>query len=570
MRYDPPRLLPAGDSALLIEFGDEVDLGLNARVHSLARVLNAQSMVGLGEAVPTYRSLLLHYDAACLAYDEVIVLAQDALAKAETPWQTSPRVVEVPTCYGGDYGPDLEYVARRSGLSQGDVIARHSTVLYPIYMLGFSPGFPYMGGLAADIATPRRTSPRIRVPAGSVGIAGSQTGIYPIATPGGWQLVGRTPLRLFDPERDPPTLLQPGDRVRFVPINPEQYEVLQEREWGIGEEIVPNSRASAIGGLQVLKPGALTTVQDLGRRGHEGIGVPVAGAMDPFALRAANLLVGNPPGAAGLEITVAGPTLRATRECIIAVGGADLGLRVNGQQLPPWMSAYVRQGWIIEFSGRRSGCRSYLAVAGGISLPPVMGSQSTYLLGNFGGLEGRAIQVGDILPVAPVHGGDHLASRAGRRLPESLLPAYSDQQVLSAIPGPQDDMFSAEGLDAFFGGEYRVSLTADRMGYRLQGPDVPYQDQGVKAPGGIISDGLPLGAVQIPPNKQPIVMMADRQTTGGYAKIAVIASADIPLLAQCLPGKSSVRFERISVKAAQRRYRRFMGDLERWARTLQS
>jgi biotin-dependent carboxylase-like uncharacterized protein len=474
-------------------------------------------------------------------------------------------VVEVPTCYGGDYGPDLGYIARHSGLSQREVIHLHSSALYPVYMLGFSPGFAYLGGLEPAIATPRLVSPRTQVPAGSVGIAGTQTGIYPIATPGGWQIIGRTPLRLFDPGRETPALLRPGDRVRFVPVEAEQFEILWAQEWEASEVALPVEPAPGSGGLEVIEPGLLTTVQDLGRRGHEGSGVPVAGAMDAFALRAANILVGNPPAAAGLEMSITGPVLRATTACIIAVGGADLGLRINGQPLPPWMSAYVRKGWIIEFGGRRTGCRAYLAVAGGISLPAVMGSRATYLAGGFGGLGGRALVAGDFLPLAPVVGGGHLAARAGRSLPERLLPAYGDRPVLAAIGGPQEEAFSLAGQAAFYGGEYQVSPTADRMGYRLQGAEVAHQNLDGQTPGGIISDGIPLGAVQVPANQQPIVMMADRQTTGGYAKIAVVASADIPLLAQCLPGKSSVRFERISVKEAQRRYRRLLGRLERLA-----
>jgi antagonist of KipI len=285
--------------------------------------------------------------------------------------------------------------------------------------------------------------------------------------------------------------------------------------------------------------------------------------MDAFALRAANCLVGNPPDAAALEMTITGPTLRATSACVIAVGGADLELRVNGQPIPNWMSAYVRRGWTIEFSGRRSGCRAYLAVAGGISVPTVMGSRSTYLAGGFGGLAGRALKAGDLLPLAPVVGRDHLPARAARQLPEHLLPAYSDRPTVTALVGPQDEAFSQEGLEAFFSGEYQVSPTADRMGYRLQGPGITHRSQPGTTPGDIISDGIVLGAVQVPADGQPIVMMADRQTTGGYAKIAVVASADVPLLAQCLPGKSSVRFQRTPVEEAQRRYRRMVEELER-------
>jgi KipI family sensor histidine kinase inhibitor len=573
MRYDPPRLLPAGDSALLIEYGDEVDLAINTQVHALARVLGADRVEGLGEAVPTYRSLLLHYDAAYLSYDEVAVLVRDALSRAETSDLSPPRVVEVPTCYGGHYGPDLEYVAQHSGLSQREVVDLHSSVLYPVFMLGFSPGFAYLGGLAQEIATPRLASPRTRVPAGSVGIAGMQTGIYPIATPGGWQIIGRTPLQLFDPGREAPARLRPGDRVRFVPTDPERYEALWEQERGTGRADLPAGRAPGTMGLEVVEPGLLTTVQDLGRRGHEGSGVPVAGAMDTFALRATNCLVGNPPDAAGLEMTIAGPVLRSTSGCIIAVGGADLGLHVNGLAVPPWMSAYVRPGWTIEFRGRRSGCRAYLAVAGGIAAPAVMGSRSTYLAGGFGGLEGRALRAGDLLPVGPVAGGGHLPALAGRRMPDDLLPAYGDRPVVAAISGPQGEAFTVAGQEAFYGGEFQIGPTADRMGYRLQGPAVAHEDQdsttpGGTMPGGIVSDGIPLGAVQVPPDRQPIVMMADRQTTGGYAKIAVVASADIPLLAQCVPGKSSVRIKRTSVEEAQRRYRQLVGGLERLAGAL--
>jgi biotin-dependent carboxylase-like uncharacterized protein len=304
-------------------------------------------------------------------------------------------------------------------------------------------------------------------------------------------------------------------------------------------------------GLEVLDDGLLTTVQDLGRYGYERYGIPVSGAMDPFALRAANWLVGNPPDAAALEITVAGPRLRATGKCLIAVAGADLGLRVDGREVPAWMAVFVREGWSIEFGGRRSGCRAYLAVAGGVDVPPVMGSRSTYLSGGFGGLEGRALRRGDLVPVGPV--SFHLFTLAGRSFPRSLIPGYSDAPEIHVVAGPQDDYFAGAGMAAFLSGEYRVGATSDRMGYRLSGPEIAHEGAT-----GIISDGVPLGAVQVPADGQPIVMMADRQTTGGYPKIATAISADVPLLAQCMPGQSTVRFQTVSVEEAQRRYRRMM------------
>jgi len=554
--YDPPRLLPVGDAALAVQFGSRIDPAINVQVHALARALAEHPQVGLGEAVPAYCSLLLHYDPLVLSFSTVVALVQEAMAQTRSRPSPEPRVVEIPTCYGGEFGPDLAGVARHNGLSEEAVVELHSSRPYPVYMLGFSPGFAYLGGLPPAIAAPRLATPRIRVPAGSVGIAGAQTGIYPLATPGGWQLIGRTPLRLFDPERDPPARLHPGDRVRFVPVSSDRFASLHEQEWEAGATSRPRVAPAGAGGLEVLEPGLLTTVQDAGRRGYERFGVPVAGAMDRFALRAANQLVGNPPESAGLEITLNGPVLRAETDCLIGLGGADLGLRINDQPIPPWMSAYVRRGWKIAFAGRRSGCRAYMAVAGGIEVPPVMGSRATYLHGGFGGFGGRPLQAGDRLGVGRVDW--HLASGAGRRLQDCQLPGYGEHPTVRFIRGPQSDAFTAEGWQTFISEEYLVSATADRMGYRLQGPAILRSQ-----PDDLISDGIVLGAVQVPADGQPIVMMADRPTTGGYPKIGVVAGADIPLLAQCLPGASRIRFRETTVGEAHASLRRMLQGL-RW------
>jgi len=307
--------------------------------------------------------------------------------------------------------------------------------------------------------------------------------------------------------------------------------------------------------LEVLREGGmLTTVQDLGRYGYQRYGVPVAGAMDQFALRAANLLVGNPPDAAALEITMTGPTLRATDKCLIAVTGADLALRLNNWEMPPWMAILVRQGWIIEFGGRRTGCRAYLAVAGGIKVTPVIGSRSTYLSGGFGGFEGRALRQNDLIPLSGA--SFHSLSLAGRSFPPDLIPNYSQAPEIRVVLGPQDDYFTDEGIATFLSSEYQVSPASDRMGYRLRGPEIAHQGRA-----DIISDGIALGSVQVPADRQPIVMMADHQTVGGYPKIATVISADIPLLAQCLPNQSAVTFEAVSVGEAQLRYRRMMKAL---------
>lgn len=226
--YSEPRFLLAGDSALMVEFGDEISEEVNHKVHALAYALGQNPLPGLGEAVPTYRSLLIHYDPLYLSWDDVRALVTELLGKCEEIPLPEPRVVEVPVVYGGAFGPDIEFVAEHNGLSVEEVVRLHSSVIYTIYMLGFSPGFAYLGSLPEAIATPRLPTPRKSVPAGSVGIAGVQTGIYPIATPGGWQLIGRTAVTLFDPTRTPPTLLRPGDKVRFVPIPAQEFQTMME------------------------------------------------------------------------------------------------------------------------------------------------------------------------------------------------------------------------------------------------------------------------------------------------------------------------------------------------------
>lgn len=217
-----PRFLLAGDAALVVEFGDTIDLEINRRVHALARALAEDPSPGLGEAVPSYRSLLVHYDPLQLAHAEVESFVTQALQRCEDAQLPEPRLVEIPTVYGGERGPDIGFVAEYNGLTVADVVRLHSEVTYTVYMLGFTPGFPYLGGLPDALATPRLETPRQRVPAGSVGIAGSQTGVYPLATPGGWRLIGWTPAKLFDPARTPPALLHPGDQVRFVPTEEDE------------------------------------------------------------------------------------------------------------------------------------------------------------------------------------------------------------------------------------------------------------------------------------------------------------------------------------------------------------
>lgn len=296
--------------------------------------------------------------------------------------------------------------------------------------------------------------------------------------------------------------------------------------------------------LEILEPGLLTTVQDGGRVGWARYGVPSSGPMDRAAFAAANALVGNPPDAAGLEITLTGLVLRVPRECLIAVCGADFELWVGVLPVPTWHAVYARAAHTVTFGARRSGARAYLAISGGVALSTFLGSQSTYLQGEFGGLNGRTLRAGDCLPLGPAT-LRHPAQRAGRVWPVERRPAYAASPTLRVVLGPQDDYFTHKGIATFLDNAYVIAPESDRMGYRLSGAVVAH-----RGATGITSDGVVMGSVQVPPDGQPIVMMADHQTTGGYPKIATVIQADLPLLAQCVPG-DVVRFRAVSLDEAQ-------------------
>jgi biotin-dependent carboxylase-like uncharacterized protein len=296
--------------------------------------------------------------------------------------------------------------------------------------------------------------------------------------------------------------------------------------------------------LRFEKGGLLTTVQDPGRWGHQAIGMPVAGAMDTFALRAGNIIVGNDAGAAALEVTVTGPTFSVTEGGgVICLSGAELDFRINGEKASAWTACSVKAGDKVSVGGPAgAGCRGYLCFSGGIDAPVVLGSRSTYLRAKIGGLEGRPIKGGDVLETGE---NPPLWRRSeGFTCPAILRPDYRKQRPIRVVLGPQEDCFTPQGIETFLGSEYAVTNEADRMGFRLEGPAIEHT-------GGadIISDGIPLGAVQVPGHGKPVVMMADRQTTGGYTKIAVVVAADIGLLAQRMPG-DGVRFEKVEFDEA--------------------
>ncbi|QNB46810.1 5-oxoprolinase/urea amidolyase family protein [Thermanaerosceptrum fracticalcis] len=315
-----------------------------------------------------------------------------------------------------------------------------------------------------------------------------------------------------------------------------------------------------MGFCKVIKPGLFTTIQDRGRFGYQQSGMPVAGAMDEFALRVGNILVGNPEGESCLEITLLGPTLEFLSQGLIALTGGDLGAQLNGKELPLWEACEVKAGDILKFTGVKKGCRAYLAVAGGFNAPAVMGSKATYVRGTIGGLEGRTLREGDILEKGP----SNSAGLAGRKVPQDDIYTLSNHITLRVVLGPQAEAFTAEGINTFLTSSYTVTNEADRMGYRLEGEKIQHQ-KGAD----IISDGIVMGSVQVPGHGMPIVMMADRQTTGGYTKIATVITPDLPLLAQAKPG-DKVSFRSVSIDEAHSIYRIYEEKIAALKRTLRS
>lgn len=295
-------------------------------------------------------------------------------------------------------------------------------------------------------------------------------------------------------------------------------------------------------GLRVLSAGLHTTVQDLGRIGHQALGVPVSGALDSLALRLGNALVGNPESAAALEILGGGPTLEVIAESVrvaVAGPGASLALIDGGRTVPAWRSATLCRGEVCRIVPGSGSVCAYLAVEGGLAVVPVLGSASTYVRAGLGGFHGRALRRGDELPLM----SDHAGERAERHLP-SPPPAASDAPI-RIVPGPQQECFTDEALATLLDAEFRISKDADRMGMRLDGPALRHRDGW-----DIVSDAIATGAIQVPGSGHPIVLLADHQTSGGYPKIATVISADLPIVSRRRPG-DAIRFAAVQVEEAE-------------------
>jgi antagonist of KipI len=290
--------------------------------------------------------------------------------------------------------------------------------------------------------------------------------------------------------------------------------------------------------FKVIKPGLQTTVQDLGRNGFQQYGISPSGAMDPYSLQIANLLVGNQIDEAALEATLIGPSLEALHNVSVAICGGNLSPRIDGQDVPLWKSIVIKKGQVLSFGPCKEGGRAYISMAGGINVPLVLNSKSTFVNGKFGGYEGRALKEGDILHGSPF-------TVMNRFVHQELIPIYAKNLTVRVILGPHLEKFTKVTIETFLTAEFTISPQSNRMGYQLTGPALAHLNGA-----DIISDAIPLGGIQVPASGQPIILMTERQTTGGYSRIGTVISADIPLLAQALPG-TRITFKEVGLNEAQ-------------------
>lgn len=518
-----------GDSAWLFKAdGSSSDKKLGP-ILRLRRILESNAIPGIVDIVSSFDTIAVHFNPA----DGQGVLHHLTTLHLDETGDQQPfqgQTITIPVVYGDDHGPDLLELAYTAKLSVTDVIKLHRDTEYTVAAIGFSPGFPYLQGLPRQLHQPRHPTPR-KVAAGSVAIAGDQAGIYPFDSQGGWHVIGRTDLTLFDPHREHPAMLQPGDKVRFV-----EKESLCETK-----PVPPFSEASP-DGIHVIEPGTLSSIQDHGRWGRQHLGVSPGGAADPVLATVANRLVGNPDDAAVIECTMTGPVLKFGTDARVAwVGWAD---EASGRPYE------IKAGGSIDLRSRMCHLRGYVAVAGGIDVPEVLGSRATDLRAVLGGYRGRSLQAGDVLPI-----GQADTSPVSGKCRVSWPHPAGKLIEIRYLRGIQADWFGEEACRLFSENYYAVSPISDRTGTRLEGARLKLRQARE-----MVSQPVVAGSVQVPPDGQPIVLMSERQTIGGYPQIGHVISADIPKLARAWPG-TQVRFRQVDLDDARQAWNELQRDL---------
>lgn len=535
---------PVGTTAVLAELAGLHD------VLALQAVLLEHPLPGQVDVLAAAETVLVKADSPQSARRIAARLLElDLTAQA----QSEGKLVQIDTVYDGE---DLAEVGRLSGLGVEGVVAAHTGQVWTVAFGGFAPGFGYMVGENQSLEVPRRSSPRTVVPAGSVALAGNYSAVYPRQSPGGWQLIGRTAARMWDLGREQPALAAPGDRVQFRAVR-ELVEIPEPAPAGSVAE------AGAASGLRILSPGLQSLIQDLGRHGHGGLGVSAAGALDRSSLRRANRIVGNQPSAAVVETVAGGLRVQAVGDQVLAVTGAPVALTIappsdvpaagtagtntagdsaandsvagddggrSGEvrQVPMATAFALLDGEVLILGAPERGFRTYLAIRGGVDIQPVLDSRSTDTMSGIG--------------PAPLAAGGLLKS--GKATSSNVVgnpeiqPDYPDTgvTVLDIVPGPRDDWFDAAALDSLCSQDWTVTPRSNRVGMRLDGEPLERSRKGELA-----SEGTVAGALQVPPEGQPVLFLADHPITGGYPVVAVVVDHQLDLAAQ-VPIGGRLRF----------------------------
>ncbi|WP_142063294.1 carboxyltransferase domain-containing protein [Pseudarthrobacter sp. B4EP4b] len=535
---------PVGTTAVLAELAGLHD------VLALQAVLLERPLPGQVDVLAAAETVLVKADSPQSARRIAARLLElDLTAQA----QSEGKLVQIETVYDGE---DLAEVGRLTGLGIEGVVAAHTGQVWTVAFGGFAPGFGYMVGENQSLEVPRRSSPRTVVPAGSVALAGNYSAVYPRQSPGGWQLIGRTAARMWDLGREQPALAAPGDRVQFRAVR-ELVEIPEPASAGsVGE-------AGAASGLRILSPGLQSLIQDLGRHGHGGLGVSAAGALDRSSLRRANRIVGNQPSAAVVETVAGGLRVQAVGDQVLAVTGAPVALTIappsdvpgagtagtntagdsaandsvagddggrsrEVRQVPMATAFALLDGEVLTLGAPERGFRTYLAIRGGVDIQPVLDSRSTDTMSGIG--------------PAPLAADGLL--KAGKATSSNVVgnpevqPDYPDTgvTVLDIVPGPRDDWFDAAALDSLCSQDWTVTPRSNRVGMRLDGKPLERSRKGELA-----SEGTVAGALQVPPEGQPVLFLADHPITGGYPVVAVVVDHQLDVAAQ-VPVGGRLRF----------------------------
>ena len=521
------RFLPVNLTVILVELAD-LDETL-----ALFASLEADPLDGIIDMVPAARTLMIRSRAEKLTAQMLAaeIITRDLSARVAP----SEMLVEIPVRYDGE---DLGDVANLTDLSIEEVIRRHTESIFTVAFCGFAPGFGYLVGGDPALHVARRQSPRTKIPAGSVALAGAFSGVYPQNSPGGWQIIGTTPEKMWDLSRDPPALFQPGYRVRFFDLARKSAPVPTVTPTALSA--TQNEKATDGLTFNVLAAPMPALFQDAGRFGQTGQGVSSSGALDQGALKAANRVVGNPVGTAALEVILGGFSFEVSGRTVIGVTGAPCPITIrdaSGRRTSAetYWPISLEAGDIVTLGQPKKGMRSYLAVRGGFVVTPVLGSASTDTLAVVGP---DPVTAGTVLTIGKIDG---LASVSITEAAAFDHPASGETVTLDVVMGPRSDWFTDAGIATLSSQLWQVTPQSNRVGIRIAGDVSLQRKDNTELP----SEGTATGAIQVPHSGQPVLFLADHPLTGGYPVIGNIAEYHLDLAGQ-IPVNAQIRFRPVT------------------------